>query len=382
MDVSKFVAPEIIFGPGALGQVGESVLRRRAERLFLVTDVGVTQAGWVDRAIPYLDEQGLPWVLWKGATPNPKDLEVEQGAREYISANCDAILAIGGGSVIDAAKAIAVLVTNGGRIHDYEGIGKITRPLPPMVMVPTTAGSGADVSQFAIITDTTRRVKMVLGSKSLIPDISITDPLLLTTKDPALTAATGMDALTHAVEAYVSIAATPLTDVFALSAIRLVAKELRASVASRGNLEAKRGMAMASLQAGAAFSNAILGATHAMAHQLGGMLDLPHGVVDAILLPQVMEFNLISSVGRYADIAAALGESTANLSQPEAANRAIKAVRDLARDIGIPSGLAAVGVDEADIPALSENSMHDVCLATNPRDTGVSDIAELFRRSL
>ncbi|HEX2988429.1 MAG TPA: iron-containing alcohol dehydrogenase [Chloroflexota bacterium] len=366
----------------ALGQVGESVLRRRAERLFLVTDVGVTQAGWVDRAIPYLEEQGLPWVLWKGATPNPKDLEVEQGAREYIAANCDAILAIGGGSVIDAAKAIAVLVTNGGRIHDYEGIGKITHPLPPMVMVPTTAGSGADVSQFAIITDTTRRVKMVLGSKSLIPDISITDPLLLTTKDPALTAATGMDALTHAVEAYVSIAATPLTDVFALSAIRLVARELRASVASRGNLEAKRGMAMASLQAGAAFSNAILGATHAMAHQLGGMLDLPHGVVDAILLPQVMEFNLISSVGRYADIAAALGESTANLSQPEAANRAIKAVRDLARDIGIPSGLAAVGVDAADIPALSENSMHDVCLATNPRDTGVSDIAELFRRSL
>ncbi|HEX2922483.1 MAG TPA: iron-containing alcohol dehydrogenase, partial [Chloroflexota bacterium] len=209
-----------------------------------------------------------------------------------------------------------------------------------------------------------------------------TDPLLLTTKDPALTAATGMDALTHAVEAYVSIAATPLTDVFALSAIRLVARELRASVASRGNLEAKRGMAMASLQAGVAFSNAILGATHAMAHQLGGMLDLPHGVVDAILLPQVMEFNLISSVGRYSDIAAALGESTANLSQLEAANRAIKAVRDLARDIGIPAGLAAVGVDEADIPALSENSMHDVCLATNPRDTSVSDIAELYRRSL
>lgn len=382
MEITKFVAPEIIFGPGALAQVGDSAARLGASKVFLVTDKGVMDAGWVEKALPFLEEKGLAYTIWSNVTPNPKDYEVDQGAEVYLAAKCDAILAIGGGSPIDAAKAVATLVTNGGRIHDYEGVNKISRPLPPMVMVPSTAGTGADVSQFAIITDSTRKVKMVLISKSLVPDISIIDPLLLTTKDARLTADTGMDVLAHAIEAYVSIAATPLTDVLALSAIRLVADHLRASVASRSNLEAKKGMAMASLHAGLAFSNAILGAVHAMAHQLGAAHDLPHGQVNAILLPHVMEYNLLASVRRFRDIAQAMGEDITHLSLCQAADKAVQAVRRLSQDIGIPAGLRAVGVEERDIPLLSENAALDVCLITNPRDISVSDIQQIFRNAL
>jgi 1,3-propanediol dehydrogenase len=291
-------------------------------------------------------------------------------------------LVIGGGSPIDCAKAVALLSTNGeGDIRPYEGIDKITRPLPPMVMAPSTAGTGADVSQFCIITDTERRLKMVLASKSLVPDISITDPLLLTTKDRELTAHTGMDALTHAIEAYLSVAATPLTDVHALNAIRLISRNLRESVASRTNLRAKEAMAMASLQAGLAFSNAVLGAVHAMAHQLGGMLDMPHGEVDAILLPYVMEFNFIAATERYVDIAVAMGQEVAGLNRREAGLRAITAVRALACDIGIPGSLAEIGVKPEDISQLSANAMKDACLVTNPRDTTMADIEALFRRA-
>ncbi len=382
MEITKFVAPEIIFGPGALAQVGDSAARLGASKVFLVTDPGVIAAGWVEKALPFLDEKGLAYTIWSDVTPNPKDYEIDRGAEVYLTAGCDAVLAIGGGSPIDAAKAVATLVTNGGRIHDYEGVNKITRPLPPMVMVPSTAGTGADVSQFAIITDSARKLKMVLISKSLVPDISITDPLLLTTKDARLTADTGMDVLAHAIEAYVSIAATPLTDVLALSAIRLVAEHLRASVASRANLEAKKGMAMASLHAGLAFSNAILGAVHAMAHQLGAVLDLPHGQVNAILLPYVMEYNLIASVRRFCDIAQAMGEDISRLSPRQAADKAVEAVRRLSQDIGIPAGLRAVGVQEEDIPRLSENAALDACLITNPRDVSVSDIEQIFRNAL
>ena len=382
MEISKFVMPEVIFGRGSLGQIAESAIRLGAEKLFVVTDEGIIRAGWIDKATAILQESGLDYEIWSHVTPNPKDYEVEEGARRYLASRCDAIMAIGGGSPIDAAKGIAILVTNGGRIHDYEGIDKITQPLPPMVMVPSTAGTGADVSQFAVITDTRRKIKMVLVSKSLVPDISITDPLLLTTKDAMLTAFTGMDALAHAIEAYVSVAATPLTDVLALNAIKLIAKYLRASVASRTNLKAKEAMAMASLQAGLAFSNAILGAVHAMAHQLGGMLDLPHGEVDAILLPCVMEYNLIACVDRYAEIAVAMGESVDGLSCREAAEKAIEAVRKLAGDVGVPRGLGEIGVKEEDIPQLSENAVKDACLITNPRDANVSDIAEIFRKAL
>lgn len=382
MQISKFMTPEIIFGNQSLGQIGESLRRLGATRVFLVSDPGVESAGWIEQIIHYLRQQNLDYVLWTQITANPKDYEVHAGVAEYRLKECNAILGVGGGSAIDAAKAIALLGTNEGHIVDYEGVDKIRHPLPPMVMVPTTAGSGSEVSQFSIIVDSARKVKMAIISKSLIPDIAIIDPQTLMTKDQQLTANTGMDVLTHAIESYVSLAATPLTEVHSLQAMRLIAKHLRPSVASCYNAEAKHAMAMASLQAGIAFSNAILGAVHAMSHQLGGFLDAPHGEVNAILLPYVLEYNYLAVPEKYRHIAECLGENTSGLSLRDSSRLALKAVKDLARDLDIPESLSAIGLQPDQIEWLSTHALQDVCMATNPRDMTVNDVAAIFRQAL
>ncbi|MCM3080308.1 MULTISPECIES: iron-containing alcohol dehydrogenase [Brevibacillus] len=382
MQISKFMTPEIIFGNQSLRQVGESLRRLGATRVFIVSDPGVENAGWIERIIHYLGQQNLDYCLWTQITANPKDHEVHAGVAEYRARECNAILGVGGGSAVDAAKAIALLGTNDGSIVQYEGVDKIEHPLPPMVMVPTTAGSGSEVSQFSIIVDSERKVKMAIISKSLIPDIAIIDPQTLMTKDKQLTANTGMDVLTHAIESYISLAATPLTEVHSLQAMRLIANHLRPSVASCYNAEAKQAMAMASLQAGIAFSNAILGAVHAMSHQLGGFLDAPHGEVNAILLPYVLEYNYIAAPEKYRQIAECLGESTAGLSSHDASRLTLKAVKDLARDLDIPESLSAIGLQPEQIPLLSEHAILDVCMTTNPRDMSANDVAALFQQAL
>lgn len=382
MQISKFMTPEIIFGNQSLRQVGESLRRLGATRVFIVSDPGVENAGWIERIVHYLSQQNLDYCLWTQITANPKDHEVHAGVAEYRARECNAILGVGGGSAIDAAKAIALLGTNNGNIVQYEGVDKIQHPLPPMVMVPTTAGSGSEVSQFSIIVDSERKVKIAIISKSLIPDIAIIDPQTLMTKDKQLTANTGMDVLTHAIESYISLAATPLTEVHSLQAMRLIANHLRPSVASCYNAEAKQAMAMASLQAGIAFSNAILGAVHAMSHQLGGFLDAPHGEVNAILLPYVLEYNYIAAPEKYRQIAECLGENTAGLSSHDASRLTLKAVKDLARDLEIPETLSAIGLQPEQIPLLSEHAILDVCMTTNPRDMSANDVAALFRQAL
>ncbi|MBF7082295.1 iron-containing alcohol dehydrogenase [Desulfallas sp. Bu1-1] len=382
MNLFKFVAPEIIFGIEAISQVGESALRLGAKKVFVVTDYGVQRNSWVNKALFYLEQAGLEYNVWSDITSNPKDTEITRGVEEYLASQCDAIVAVGGGSPIDAAKAVAILATNGGKIQNYEGVNKITRPLPPMIMVPSTGGSGSEVSQFAIIVDKQRKKKMAIISRSLVPDIAIIDPQLLQTKDARLTAATGIDALSHAIESYVSLAANPLTDVMALEAIRLISENLRESVACRTNMQAKSAMAMASLQAGLAFSNAILGATHAMTHQVDGLLDLHHGETNAILLPHVMEFNLISCAEKYRQVAIAMGENVQGLNKQDAACKAIEAVRRLVRDIGITYGLSAMGLKEEDIPELSKNALEDACIVTNPRDATAEDLARIFHKAL
>ncbi|RNB90253.1 iron-containing alcohol dehydrogenase [Brevibacillus fluminis] len=382
MQISKFMTPEIIFGEQSISQVGESMSRLGASRVFLVSDPGVVGYGWVERVIAHLRESGLAYQLWTNVTPNPKDFEVHEGVALYRESECDAIVGIGGGSAIDAAKAIALLGSNGGSILDYEGVDRITRPLPPMVMVPTTAGSGSEVSQFSIIVDTARKVKMAIISKSLIPDIAIIDPQTLMTKDSRLTANTGVDALTHAIESYISLAANPLTEIYSLQAMRLIAANLRPSVASRYNPEAKKAMAMASLQAGIAFSNAILGAVHAMSHQLGGLLDTPHGEVNAVLLPYVLDYNYIAAPEKYRQIAEAMGENTAGLSLAESSRLAQRAVTRLLRDLDVPLTLSALGSFEEHLDMLSENAVLDVCMATNPRDMTAEDVKMIFQNAL
>jgi alcohol dehydrogenase class IV len=381
MNIHKFMMPEVIFGNGAIHQVGESCLRLGATNVFIVSDPGVIETGWVDVVLKSCQQIGLTYTIFKDVTINPKDFEVENGCKAYFQNECDSIIGIGGGSAIDAAKAIAILVTNGGKIQDYEGVDKITKPLPPQIMIPTTAGSGSEVSQFSVIVDTVEQKKMTIVSKSLIPDIAIVDPETLSTKNYHLTASTGLDVLTHGIESYVSLAATPLTDVQAQNAISLVAQYLRPSVASKINKEAKTNMAMASLQAGLAFSNAILGAVHAMSHAIGGKYPILHGDVNSILLPHVMEYNLLANPKKFADIAIFLGIDSRGMSEMEAGKKAIEYVKDLTADIGAPQRLSDIGFEKAEIPKMSLIALHDACMITNPRDVTVEDIEEIFRKA-
>jgi alcohol dehydrogenase class IV len=319
-------------------------------------------------------------TTWSTVTPNPKDHEVVAGSQAYLESGCDVIVAVGGGSAIDAAKAIAVLASNGGDVFDYEGIDRIGRPIPPLVCAPTTAGTGADVSQFAVITDTTRGLKATLIGKTLVPDISLTDPATLVTMPDELGATTGLDALTHGVEAYVSRAASFLTDEHALSSVDLVGRFLARSVHDPDDAEARVGMARASLSAGLAFTNAILGAAHAISHQIGGALDLPHGMLNAVLLPHVVRFNAEQHAERFRPLAVALGVPDAvRLAADEVGEALALCIRDLAKSIGAPQSLSSIGVTHDQLPAFAEQTLHDACLTTNPRTVDHADVMTILR---
>ncbi|MPZ65769.1 MAG: iron-containing alcohol dehydrogenase [Pseudonocardiaceae bacterium] len=380
--LAKFHAPEIVFGPGSRFEAAGAATRLGARHPFLVTDAGLTEAGWGAELHTHLIDNDLRPTMWSDVTPNPKDHEIEAGYGKYMASGCDVIVALGGGSAIDAAKGIAVLAANGGSILDYEGVDRIHGPIPPLVMLPSTAGTGADVSQFCIVTDTTRRTKITIMGRALVPDISMVDPALLTTVPRWLAAASGLDALTHGIEAFVSRAHNPLTDNHALQSIALVGENLVRTVDDPAEETARVFMAQAALEAGLAFTNAILGAAHAMSHQVGGLLDLPHGVINGVLLPHVVRFNALGDPRRFVPIAQALGLPVNGVPAEEAALHVADAVRNLADEVGVPKGLAEIGVSEGDVAQLAELTMADACLSTNPRAATVDEVAELFRVAL
>ncbi|MEU6701451.1 iron-containing alcohol dehydrogenase [Pseudonocardia sp. NPDC046786] len=381
--LSKFHAPEIVFGPDSLPESAHAAVRLGARRPFVVTDPGVTEAGWPAELLRHLRSAGLRPQLWNEITPNPKDHEIQAGFERYQSSGCDVVVGIGGGSVIDAAKGIALLAANGGAIGDYEGIDRISNPIPPLVMVPSTSGTGADVSQFCIITDTARLTKITIMGRALVPDVSVIDPRLLVTMPDWLNAATGLDALTHGIEAFVSLAHGPLTDTHALHAVALVHANLPTTMIRRQDDGPRTAMAQAALEAGLAFTNAILGATHAMSHQVGGMLDLPHGLINGVLLPHVIRFNGAQEPARFVPIAQAMGlPARPGMPGDEAVDMVATEVRKLADEVGVPTGLAAIGVREADVPRLARLTLGDACLTTNPRTASVAQIEDLFREAL
>jgi alcohol dehydrogenase class IV len=378
----KFHAPEVVFGPGSLAEAGFCAVRLGARRPLVVTDPGIIEAGWVSDLLKHLADAGLDPVVWSQVTPNPRDHEIRAAYAHYLELDCDVIIGIGGGSVADAAKGVAVLSGNGGDILDYAGVDRMTRPIPPLLVIPTTSGTGADVSQFCIVTDTDRLVKITIMGRALVPDISITDPHLLVTMPEQLNAATGLDALTHGIEAFVSLAHNPLADTHALDAVRLVMGHLRTTMVTPHDETGRRKMAQASLQAGLAFSNAILGATHAMSHQVGGLLDAPHGVVNGVLLPHVIRYNARATPDRFVDLADAAGLDVAGLPGVEAAEVLAAHVRRLADDVGVPRGLRELGVTEDDVPRLAHTTLDDACLTTNPRAATEGDVVQLFRDAL
>lgn len=374
----KFHAPEIVFGIDSMMEAAHAAVRLGALRPMLVTDPGLIEAGWVDEMVGHLADQGVQCRLWSALTPNPKDHEIAAGYELYAEQGCDVIVAVGGGSVIDAAKGVAILAANGGHILDYEGVDRAQMPIPPLVVVPSTSGTGADVSQFCIVTDTARNVKITILGRALVPDITVIDPRLLTTMPSWLNAATGLDALTHGIEAFVSLGHNQLTDHHALRSIQLVTENLVCTMERPTEMPARVLMAQAALEAGLAFTNAILGAAHAMSHQVGGLLDLPHGVINGILLPHVIRFNAEADPEPYAVIATCLGVADPGAPTAEAALALADRIDKLAIDVGVPRGLAQLGVSKENLPILAHNALHDACMSTNPRSADEAQMHALF----
>lgn len=381
MPIAKFHAPEIVIGPGSFPEAAVAVANLGVRRPLVVSDRNLEQTPWYERLLGDLRAAGLEPAPYLDVTPNPRASEVSAGMTGYRAHAADGLVALGGGSVIDAAKGIAVLAGNGGLILEYEGIDRASRPLPPLVAVPTTAGSGADVSQFCVINQAEQRTKATIVGRSLTPNVSVNDPELLATVPPERTAQAGMDALTHAVEAYVSLAHGRLTDAFALDALVGVWKFLEALVDDPRNSRAQLGMAHAATRAGIAFSNAILGATHAMSHPVGGIYDAPHGSINTVLLPHVIRYNAAVCADDFVDLAAAVGLSTSGTSRT-VADRLAAAIAELGRRIGMPPDLRSLGVDAADLELLTGKALTDACMLTNPRRPEAHEILDLYRQAL
>jgi alcohol dehydrogenase class IV len=378
----KFYAPEFVFGEGALDLAGRYAQKLGITKALLVTDAGVLAAGWPAAVLESLEKADVRSAVYSAISPNPREHEVAAGAGFYRKHACDGLLAVGGGSPIDCAKGIGIVVANDRPVLEFEGVDGVPVPMPPMLSVPTTSGTAADISQFAIILDSVRKVKIAIISKAVVPDLSLIDPRTIQTMGPQLAADTGLDALTHAVEAYVSTGSSPLTDVNALEAVRLIRRHLLAFLRDPEEPEARAGMMLASLQAGLAFSNASLGAVHAMAHSLGGVLDLPHGACNAMLLASVIDYNFPAAPRRYGQIAEALGVTVAGLDGDALKQALLKAVCELRQNAGSGARLSNYGVTAADLPSLVRNALQDPCIATNPRIPAARDIEAIYERAL
>lgn len=375
LELRKFVSPEFIFGCGARNQAARYAKNFGAHRVLIVTDPGIIQAGWVDPLIENLKIAALDHFIFANVSPNPHDEEVMSGADFYLKNNCDLIIAIGGGSPMDCAKGIGIVSSNNHHILTFEGVDEVPIPAPPLICIPSTAGTSADVSQFAIINDSLRKVKIAIISKTVVPDAALIDPEITCTMDAYLTACTGMDALTHAIEAYASNAHSPITDLHALQAVRLVNDYLLLAIQNPDDIEARSQMMLASLHAGLAFSNASLGAVHAMAHSLGGLLDLPHGECNSLLLEYVVNFNFSAEPERYNEIAAAM-----NLEPNQ--NSLVEGLADLRKQAGIIKTLGQIGVQRKTISELASKAIKDPCMATNPRSVTQKDIEGIYAAAL
>ena len=375
MELRKFSIPEIIFGRGSLRYVGRCARRIGAEKVFLVSDPGLEQAGWVERLTETLEEEKLRWVYFNDVVSNPRDFQVEKGAAAYRREHADVVIALGGGSPMDAAKGIALVASNGGQISDYEGANRIQRPLPPMVFIPSTAGSGSDISQYTIITDVPRKVKMSIISRTLVPNITIIDPLVLQTKPRQLIIAAAIDALCHAIESYLSKIASPFTELQSLQAIRLIVKNLETAVKTR-SLDSLEQLSSASTAAGMAFSNAGLGAEHALSHSLGGMFDTLHGLVHPVLLPAVMRFNFPDCVEKMADIGELLLGRRLGSSEATAL-AGVDKLEEYCASLEVSVQLREIVQDASELPKLCRMAANDACLLTNPRMATWEDLLQI-----
>ncbi len=372
---------EVIFGSHVSQDIGQHAVKDNVEHAMILTDQGVSEQGLVEPIKTSLTQAGVVCEVYDQVSREVPHTVIADVVGRCKQAGTNLLVALGGGSVIDTAKAVGVVLANGGSIQDYEGVDRVPRPIPLLYVAPTTAGCGSEASQFCIVLDIRNKRKIEIFSRKLIPEKIFIDPVLTRSMPPELTASSGMDALANCIEAYFSTWASPLTDALALHATRLISDSLRAAVANGQNLEARQHMALAAFEAGLAFTNAQSGAVHALGHSVSGMFDVPQRMGDAILLPHVMHANINADMGRMAKVAEALGEPIAGLSTREAAGRAVEAVKCLLVDIGLPTTLGKVGVDKKAISALSEHALQDTFLRTNPRMLNREDIEEIYENA-
>ncbi len=383
--INRFILNEVsYFGPGARRELPEVVARLGKNKALVVTDAGLIKFGVAKMVTDVLDAASIPYEIFSDVKPNPTVTNVKQGIEAYKKSGADFIIAIGGGSAIDTAKGIGIVVNNPefSDIVSLEGCAPTKNKSVPIVALPTTAGTAAETTINYVIIDEDKQKKMVCVDPNDIPAVAIIDAELMYSLPKNLTAATGMDALTHAIEGYITKGAWSMSDMFEIEAIRMISRYLPVAVEEPSNPDARNGMAVAQYIAGMAFSNVGLGLVHGMAHPLGSLFDIPHGVANALLLPTIMEFNMPACTGKYPEIARAMGVDTTGMSRDEASLAAVKAVKELAVKVGIPQHLSELGITEADIPRLAAQAINDVCTPGNPREVTLSEIEQLDRNVL
>lgn len=379
MNIASFkIANKLITGPGAIEQLCAELTRLEVNNPLIVTDTVLVNSGTVDLALAQLGDRR--YGIFDQVKPEPEVIIVEECTRAYTQGGHDGLIAVGGGSAIDIAKGVAAYAGHSGALTELFGVDLVKRKGPPLIAIPTTAGTGSEVTNVAIFSDKQAQLKKGIVSDYLLPDVALVSPTMTLTCPRSVTAASGVDALVHAVESYLSVNASPITDAIALGAIKLITKALPKAYANPTNLKAREDMATGSLMAGMAFGNAGVGAVHALAYPLGGRFNIAHGVSNALLLPYVMEWNKTACVERFRDIAEAMGVRVANFNDKDAADQAVKAMADLCAAVDIPTGLRSFNVPEEAIPAMAEEaSKIDRLMRNNPRKLTAADIEKIYR---
>ena len=383
--INRFILNEVsYFGPGAREVLPQEIKRLGLNKAFVATDKDLLKFGVADKVLKVLEAANIPYVVFSDIKPNPTVSNVNAGVKAFAESGADFILAIGGGSSMDTAKGIGIVINNPEfeDIVSLEGCAPTKNKTVPIIALPTTAGTAAETTINYVIIDEKQQKKMVCVDPNDIPCVAIVDAELMYSLPKLTTAATGMDALTHAIEGYITKGAWEMSDMFEIEAIRMINKYLRTAVFEPRNPEGRNGMAVAQYIAGMAFSNVGLGVVHGMAHPMGSLFDIPHGVANALLLPTVMEFNAPACKEKYVEIAKAMNAYKEGMSVDEAVDAACKAVRDLAVEVGIPQHLTELGIKASDIPALAEQAITDVCTPGNPREVTKEDIIELYTKVL
>ena len=383
--INRFILNEVsYFGPGAREVLPKEISRLGLKKAFVATDKDLIKFGVADKVRSVLRDSNIPYEVFSEIKPNPTVSNVKAGLAAYAASGADFIIAIGGGSSMDTAKAIGI-ITNNPEFSDVvslEGVADTKKKSVPIIALPTTAGTAAEVTINYVITDEENHKKMVCVDPNDIPAIAIVDAELMYTLPKSLTAATGLDALTHAIEGLITKGAWEMSDMFEIKAIEMISRYLETTVNEPNNADARNGMAVAQYIAGMAFSNVGLGVVHGMAHPLGAIFDIPHGVANALLLPTIMEFNAPAALDKYVEIAKAMNVYSSGMSNEEAANAAVKAVKELAVRVGIPQHLSELGIKAEDLPRLAKAAYADVCTPGNPREVTEEIILDLYKKVL